>query len=94
MSLVVHHRKLTNYVAFTTITENVYYDSHYDVWIEICQEFRIVGSCFCFFIFSLVLSHFPVVRYSNFAKCLLLIYARSVSNVYLLFDILMINKRL
>ena len=56
MSLVVHHRKLTNYVAFTTITENVYYDSHYDVWIEICLEFRIVGSCFCF-LFSLSCSH-------------------------------------
>ena len=68
MSLVVHHRKFTHYVAFTTITENVYYDSHYNVWIEISQEFRIVGSCFVFLSRALTFPSCTIFQFIGVAR--------------------------
>ena len=41
--------KFIHYLGFTTISECLYYDSHNDVWNEICQEFPYkIDSYFCF----------------------------------------------
>ena len=58
---MVRHHKFINYLAFTTISESLYYDFHYDVWNKICQEFRCSWLLLLFFLFSLSLSHFAFV---------------------------------
>ena len=41
--------KFIDYLGFTTISECLYYNSHNDVWNEICQEFPyLIDSYFCF----------------------------------------------